>query len=141
MAATLDLTFKRQRSLQRLLRGFADAKPITFLLPASGVAKTQYEDRIETGKRDPNGNRWRSWSPGYAATRQAHHSIGVDTSEMLETIRRKFKPDRADIYADADHAPHFAKTRPMAGFNQRDMRQVERAFSLRLAEMVEDAFA
>lgn len=140
--ATLDFQIEGMQGPTRLLEKLQHVGSRPFLINASRVAMNQLRRRITVEKAEPDGPAWQEWSESYAKTRGAQHSLGIDTAEMLGSIQRKFRgDDRVDIFPEAEHARHFHKARPLAGFGAEDVQQIEAVFERRLNAFVEDAFA
>lgn len=77
--------------LDRKLNAVLDVlarQPAPDLVSAVGAeVQQQTRDRIEDEKRDPAGKPWAPWSPAYAATRGAQHSLLIDTGDLLASIK------------------------------------------------------
>lgn len=57
--------------------------------------KPQTQARLKTGKRSPDGQTWPAWSPAYAATRGAGHSLLIDEKDLLRRLR--VEPSGGDL--------------------------------------------
>lgn len=53
------------------------------------MVESQTRARIEDGGPAPDGSPWPPWSPDYALTRHANHSLLRDTNAMLDSIEGK----------------------------------------------------
>jgi len=126
----------------RLLEQLQHVGSRPFLIDASRVAMNQLRRRIQIEKAEPDGAPWAEWSDAYAKTRGPQHSIGIDTGEMLRGVKRRFRgTDQVEVFTDPEHATHFAKRRPIAGFSPEDAQQIEDVFAKRMDALVEGAFA
>lgn len=142
MAASLEFEIEGLQGPRRLAERLQNVGARPFLIAASRVAMNQLRRRIQIEKAEPDGPPWAEWSDSYAATRGPEHSIGIDTGEMLGSVMRRIRGgDRVDIFPEAEHAQYFHKDRPLAGFGDEDVQQIEDVFALRIDALIEEAFA
>jgi phage gpG-like protein len=57
----------------------------------------QTQERIVEHKRTPDGVPWKPWSPAYAATRHANHSLLRNEGHMLEAITHFSSRHQAEV--------------------------------------------
>lgn len=87
--AELVIDLAEYRTLTRRLRkmgGRSRALRTSLLEDLAGVLEAQTKRRISDEKRAPDGTPWRPWSAAYRKTRRAHHSLNVDTGNLLDDV-------------------------------------------------------
>lgn len=66
--------------------------------------ETQTKDRIQTKKRSPGGIPWQPWSPAYAATRHANHSLLINRGHLQNSIAWRLAGDTVRIGSPLSYA-------------------------------------
>jgi hypothetical protein len=97
---------------------------------ARGVAegvKQLAEHRVRRTKLAPDGSRWKRWSPRYAATRTAKHSLLVDTKRLSRSFRAQASPAGrvAKIWNTAPYAGYVQAKRPFFGIGPAEETLIE----------------
>ena len=96
-----------QAGLKKLLDRITE---IERRLHASGTLKRQVGKmlvaqtmrRISVEKTTPEGRPWKAWTPEYARTRGAGHSLLFDTGALLNSIKARVTKDGASVTSDAE---------------------------------------
>ncbi|MEL6183076.1 MAG: hypothetical protein AAFU79_00535 [Myxococcota bacterium] len=90
------------------------------------AAAASMQDRISESKTSPAGEKWRAWSPAYAKTRSASHSLGIDTRAMVSSIDYEVGRD-VEVGATVDHAKYFNADRAFVGLSAEDAEDIAKA--------------
>ena len=109
------------RSLDGLflrLRGFARmvTRPAGLMRTVGEGLEHQTRVRIHSEKRAPDGTPWAPWSPAYAKTRGAGHSLLKDTWAMVEGLESRSTATTATVFS----------RRPYAGVHQAGSKGIAR---------------
>ena len=104
---------------------------------AKGIAtgaRRLAERRVLRTKQDPEGRPWKKWSPRYAATRTAKHSLLVDTKRLSRSFRSSASPAGrvAKVWNTAPYAGYVHDKRPIFGIGPAEETLIE---GLTLAHM------
>ena len=77
------------------------------LLQTMGAAvESQTKRRVQSEKRAPDGTRWKPWSPAYARTRHAGHSLLINRGHLQNSIRWALMgPDEVTIGTHLEYGP------------------------------------
>lgn len=93
----------------------------TELLDGIGeLVASQTRHRIKEEKTEPSGKPWRQWSPDYAKTRKAHHSLLINEGApgLLESIQFLVTgDDRVEIGSDRIYAAVHQSDRTYLGLS------------------------
>lgn len=89
------------------------------------VVKGQTLERIEQTKTTPDGQRWRPWSPIYAATRSRSNSLLVDTRALLRSLTSISSGEGLLVGSPQPYAPHVQRVRPFLGLSKRNHAELQ----------------
>jgi hypothetical protein len=129
--AALEFDFKQpliefNERLRRLTAAQQDE--LLDALGAEGASQTQR--RIDSEKTDPADIPWRPWAAWYAATREPHHSLLIDSGDLLRGIHHQVEGDHQVIWgSDRDYAVRQNDRRQFLGLsadNLSDLQQISR---------------
>lgn len=118
---TIDLT---SRGMDRLI---AKVTRIEKALHSPGMVKRAIGDllvqqtkrRISVEKTEPSGRPWARWSPSYAATRSAGHSLLIDTGALLNSIKASVtKKSGVSIDSSVAYAGYVQSKRAFLGISK-----------------------
>jgi phage gpG-like protein len=124
----------------RVLRRLGEIDSPRLSKEVADVIVRQTKDRINKTKRDPHGVKWKKWSPSYAETRNASHSLLKDTEDLERGIEARVAGNRISIgVLGADYAPHVQRVRPFFGIGQDDGREIMAIIERRVEKVVDGA--
>lgn len=115
--------------------------------------ENQTRRRITEEKAGPDGTRWPSWSPNYAATRGGGHALLEGTGDLLDSVVSDATPDQAEwgsnlVYfaihdqggtPDMPPAPAAVPQRQMLGLSADNETDIQRIVDDWLERQVRDA--
>ncbi len=79
----------------------------------------QTRHRIEVEKTAPDGRAWARWTPSYASTRSAGHSLLIDTGALLNSIKASVtKKAGVSITSDRDYSGVVNARREFLGISK-----------------------
>jgi hypothetical protein len=128
-ARTKPFTVEGNESAARSLRAFqqfATAVRNQGLRTLAAKVKQQTRQRFLTTKQSPDGEPWRPWSPGYAATRQRKHSLLIDTRMLLKTLATKASAGGLLFGSPRPYAAKVQAIRPFLGIGQGDVPELQK---------------
>jgi hypothetical protein len=111
------------RSMQR----FADSVRSQGLLRLAEAIRKSTHERIAVTKRSPDGEAWRPWSPGYAATRARDKSLLIDSRALLTTLAVREDGSEILVGSPRPYAPHVQRSRPFLGVGQGEVDALQRS--------------
>lgn len=88
----------------------------------ASAVKEVAEKRVRVLKRAPNGRPWKRWSPAYAKTRGAQHSLLVDSGLLLRSFDTYASPGGhiAQVSNSAPYAGYVQALRPFLGLGKEE---------------------
>ena len=108
--------------LTRVFRELArlTSSPRKLMKTVADEVVARSKGRFKT-KVSPDGERWKEWSDGYAATREGSHSLNMSTGDMEKGIQARVSGRTVAIgVEDAPYAPFADAERPFMGLSTRD---------------------
>lgn len=126
--------------VQRARLDLLDTDPLTNGIAA--LLENQTKRRIADEKEAPDGTAWAEWSPDYAATREPHHSLLIDTQNLLDSIAGQSSDGAATVGTDLVYGPaHQYGTdripaRPFLGLSKDNADEINEAIKAWLEELL-----
>ncbi|MFW6087001.1 MAG: phage virion morphogenesis protein [Myxococcota bacterium] len=115
--AALDIDLREYDRLQRAILGLSQTR-FQDLMDAIGTeVESQTRRRIDEEKEDPEGTPWRPWSPEYAKTRGAHHSLLVNERHLMDSITHNVLGTELEVGSSLVYAGVHQKSRPYLGLS------------------------
>jgi hypothetical protein len=114
----MDTLLKRIGKIERALKS-----PGVVKRDLGRLLVAQTKRRIQTEKTSPDGRPWMKWSPSYAATRGAGHSLLMDTHELFESIKARVRVDGVSINSDRTYAAFVNRTRTFLGVSRSNSKE------------------
>ena len=119
-----------ERQMRMLIRRINE---IEARLRASGTLKRQLgkllveqtRRRITSEKTAPSGRKWAPWTPEYAATRSAGHSLLVSTGALRDSIKASVTKDGASVTAGVDYSAAVNNARTFLGISSRNAKEID----------------
>jgi len=119
-----------ERQMRMLIRRINE---IEERLRASGTVKRQLSKllveqtrrRITSEKTAPSGRKWAPWSPEYAATRSAGHSLLIATGGLRDSINASVTKEGASVTAGVDYSAAVNKRRRFLGISSRNQKEID----------------
>lgn len=118
-------------AVSRLRQRMSDTERLTAAM--GPVLQRQTQTRITDEKTDPSGKPWKKWSPSYAATRNATHSLLIDTRAMVNTIEWRMSGDEVTVGSSRPYAGYVDNVRQFVGLSDGNERELE-MLALRILE-------
>lgn len=94
----------------------------------AGILESAVKRRLADEKEDPEGKPWKPWSPEYAKTRKAHHSLLINTGSLRDDIASEVSgATQLTVFTVREYGGYVQATRPYMGASKDNLAEVEQA--------------